>query len=42
MHLTHIRIDEIVKVDDLPCYARGCTPRPAHFTLPHAAFPSVP
>ena len=23
MHLTDIRIDEIVKVDGLPCYARG-------------------
>ena len=23
MHLTDIRIDEIVKVNDLPCYARG-------------------
>ena len=23
MHLTDIRIDEIVNVDDLPCYARG-------------------
>ena len=23
MHLTDIRIDEIVKVNELPCYARG-------------------
>ncbi len=23
MHLTDIRIDEIVKVNDLPCYAHG-------------------
>ena len=23
MRLTHIRLDEIVKITDLPCYARG-------------------